>query len=167
MGCPPSGSIRKLLRNTTNTQSTQPLLICPLNPILPMTGLPPKGALQDGQLPLIEKGGILVAGGKILQVDAYDTLRSGEFELHPVGGNAVCLPGLVDSHTHICFAGDRARDYALRNAGRSYLEIAKTGGGIWDTVTQTRRASGEQLVEGILARCREHLKKGVTTLEVK
>lgn len=145
----------------------KPLLIGPFNQILPMTGLPPKGALQDGQLPLIEKGGILVAGGKILHVDAYDTLRSGEFELHPVGGNAVCLPGFVDSHTHICFAGDRARDYALRNAGRSYLEIAKAGGGIWDTVTQTRRASGEQLVEGILARCREHLKKGVTTLEVK
>lgn len=48
----------------------------------------------------------------------------------------VALPGFIDAHTHICFAGTRARDYALRNAGKTYLEIAQAGGGIWDSVQQ-------------------------------
>ena len=55
----------------------------------------------------------------------------------------------------------------MRNAGVSYLEIAKAGGGIWDTVTQTRKASQEELVKGILERSQRHLQNGVTTIEVK
>jgi imidazolonepropionase len=79
----------------------------------------------------------------------------------------VGLPGFVDSHTHICFGGSRANDYALRNAGKSYLEIAKGGGGIWDTVTQTRKSSQNELAKGIIRRADWHLKNGTTTIEVK
>lgn len=145
----------------------KPLLIGPFTQLLPMTGLPLKGALKDEQLPIIENGGILVSEGKILKVGVFDDLKSEDVDIHHIEGAHVCLPGFVDSHTHICFGGTRARDYAYRNAGKTYLEIAKAGGGIWDTVTQTRKASQEELVEGILSRSQKHLKNGITTIEVK
>ena len=145
----------------------KPLLIGPFAQLLPMTGLPLKGALKDEQLPIIENGGILVSEGKILKVGVFDALKSSNVDVHKIEGDHVCLPGFVDSHTHICFGGSRARDYAYRNAGKTYLEIAKAGGGIWDTVTQTRQASQEELVQGILSRSKKHLRNGVTTIEVK
>ena len=145
----------------------KPLLLGPFNQILPMTGLPLKGALNDDRLPMIEKGGILISEGKIVKVDSFEKLYTKDVAFHHIQGKAVCLPGFVDSHTHICFAGSRARDYALRNAGKTYLEIATAGGGIWDTVVQTRKATQEELIDGIVSRCLEHLGKGVTTLEVK
>ncbi|MGI9547903.1 MAG: imidazolonepropionase, partial [Flavobacteriaceae bacterium] len=73
----------------------------------------------------------------------------------------------IDAHTHICFGGSRARDYAKRNAGKSYLEIAREGGGIWDTVSKTREASIQELIKGIVKRSKLHLKNGTTTIEVK
>ena len=122
----------------------RPLLIGPFAQLLPMTGLPLKGALKDEQLPIIERGGILVSEGKIRKVGVFDELKSDDVDIHHIEGDHVCLPGFVDSHTHICFGGTRARDYAYRNAGKTYLEIAKAGGGIWDTVTQTRKASQQE-----------------------
>nr|WP_321414720.1 imidazolonepropionase [uncultured Allomuricauda sp.] len=145
----------------------KPLLIGPFTQLLPMTGLPLKGALKDEQLPIIQNGGILISEGKILKVGVFDDLKSEDVDVHHIEGQHVCLPGFVDSHTHICFGGTRARDYAYRNAGKTYLEIAKAGGGIWDTVTQTRKASQQELVEGIVSRSKKHLKNGVTTIEVK
>jgi imidazolonepropionase len=79
----------------------------------------------------------------------------------------VLLPGFVDCHTHICFAGSRAKDYAMRTAGKTYLEIAKAGGGIWDSVTQTRAADEATLTDLLLKRVQRHLAEGVTTIEVK
>ncbi|WP_222983096.1 imidazolonepropionase [Flagellimonas meishanensis] len=145
----------------------KPILIGPFTQLLPMTGLPLKGALNDGQLPVIQNGGLVVSKGKILKIGLFEDLRSNEVQIHPLEGKNVCLPGFVDSHTHICFAGSRARDYAYRNAGKTYLEIAKAGGGIWDTVTQTRKASQKELGEGIVYRSEKHLKNGITTIEVK
>ncbi|MAW80593.1 MAG: imidazolonepropionase [Parvularcula sp.] len=142
-------------------------LIGPFTQLLPMTGLPLKGALKDEQLPIIENAGMLVSEGKIVKVGIFDELRSDEVKIYHFEGEHVCLPGFVDSHTHICFGGTRARDYAYRNAGKTYLEIAKAGGGIWDTVTQTRKASQVELAKGILSRSQKHLKNGVTTIEVK
>ena len=82
-------------------------------------------------------------------------------------GDYVALPGLVDCHTHLCFGGSRARDFALRNAGKTYLEIAQAGGGIWDTVTQTRSLDQETLA-GITAKhANRLLAEGTTTIEVK
>ncbi|TAI47180.1 imidazolonepropionase [Flagellimonas allohymeniacidonis] len=142
-------------------------LIGPFTQLLPMTDLPLKGALRDEQLVIIENGGILVSEGNIVAVDAFDVLKSKATIIHKIEGEAVCLPGFIDAHTHICFGGSRARDYALRNSGKTYLEIAKAGGGIWDTVTQTRMASLEELAEGVVSRSQIHLMNGVTTLEVK
>src|SRR5262245_41253399 len=77
------------------------------------------------------------------------------------------IPGLVDCHTHLAFAGWRADEFARRLAGARYLEIAAAGGGIASTVAKTRAASSEEL----LTRCRGHLagmaRLGITTIEVK
>ena len=94
-------------------------------------------------------------------------MGSAEYHSLALDGKHVCLPGIIDSHTHICYGGSRARDYAMRNAGKTYLEIAKEGGGIWDTVTKTRASSSEELVKGIRKRANRHLKYGTTTIEVK
>lgn len=146
-------------------------LIGPIRQALTMSGLPLKGALQDSQFDIIPEAGILIKNDKIHQIgnywDLYPEAQSIGAEIVNPKGDFVALPGLIDCHTHICFAGSRAQDYAMRNAGRSYLEIAKAGGGIWDTVTQTRKANLEKLVQLTVQRAKRHLKDGVTTIEVK
>ena len=76
-------------------------------------------------------------------------------------------PGLVDSHTHLVFAGDRAGEFALRCAGRSYQEVALSGGGIAVTTRATRAASEDVLFRDAEVRARRLLAQGVTTVEVK
>ena len=146
-------------------------LIGPFKQIIPMTGLSLKGAISDNQLKIINDGGILIEGEKIHAIGEFAKMsaaaKSNAIEIHQLSGDHTCLPGFVDAHTHICFGGSRAHDYAMRNAGKTYLEIAKAGGGIWDTVTQTRKATKGELVKGIVKRAKRHLANGVTTLEVK
>lgn len=142
-------------------------LIGPFSQILPMTDLPLKGALKDEQLNIIKDGGILVSNGIIEAVGPFTALQPKADAVDFIQTDAVCLPGFIDAHTHICFGGSRAKDYAMRNAGKSYLEIAKAGGGIWDTVTKTRKETESSLVEGIKKRAQEHLLNGLTTIEVK
>ncbi|MGD1976964.1 MAG: imidazolonepropionase [Gammaproteobacteria bacterium] len=77
------------------------------------------------------------------------------------------LPGLVDCHTHLVYAGDRSSEHAMRLEGRSYREIARAGGGILATVEAVRAASEDELVETALPRARCLAREGVTTLEVK
>jgi imidazolonepropionase len=144
-------------------------LIGPFKQVIPMSGLSLKGAISDSQLRIFEDAGILVANGKIQEIGNFEDLskRPNNIEIQELKGNHTCLPGLIDSHTHICFGGSRANDYAMRNAGMSYLEIAKAGGGIWDTVTQTRKATQEELIKRTTKLANRHLKSGVTTIEVK
>ena len=148
-----------------------PKIIGPFTQILPMSGLPLKGAIKDEQLTVLESAGILVSGEKIKAVGVFDDmlkrLDGTNFEKIVLEGKHTALPGFIDAHTHICFGGSRARDYALRNSGKTYLEIASEGGGIWDTVLKTREASEEELVKGIVKRAKRHLKNGSTTIEVK
>lgn len=145
-------------------------LIGPFKQIIPMTGLSLKGPIADQDLKTIENGGILIEGHHIKSIGEFDALAkavSTDTEIHELHGDHTCLPGFVDAHTHICFAGSRANDYALRNSGKTYMEISKAGGGIWDTVTQTRKATKEALVKGIVKRAKRHMANGVTTIEVK
>jgi imidazolonepropionase len=76
-------------------------------------------------------------------------------------------PGLIDCHTHIVFAGQRAAEFARRTAGTSYAEIAREGGGILNTVRATRGATVEELVRQSEPRLRALLQEGVTTVEIK
>lgn len=144
--------------------------IGPIAQLIPMTGLPAKGSLSDSKLKIIPSAGIYIKNGIIEEVADYKEMSkriSSAVTRLVLDKNYVCLPGFIDAHTHICFAGSRASDYAKRNAGKTYLEIAAEGGGIWDTVTQTRKATKKELVEGILKRAQSHLQNGVTTIEIK
>jgi imidazolonepropionase len=76
-------------------------------------------------------------------------------------------PGLVDSHTHLVFAGERAGEFALRCAGKSYLDTALSGGGIGVTTRATQAASDAALLDAAVVRARRLLAQGVTTIEVK
>lgn len=145
-------------------------LIGPFRQILPFTDLALKGPVKDQQLNIIENGGVLVKDGRISATGPFDQLykkRDRDTEIEEIHYQSVLIPGFIDSHTHICFGGSRARDYALRVGGSSYQEILKQGGGIHDTVAKTREASEEELVHGIMQRAHRHLKEGVTTIEVK
>jgi imidazolonepropionase len=144
-------------------------LIGPIRQVLTLDHLPVKGALRDEQLEILSHAGILMEREYIQKVGAWEELKQEfpEAELQELDGDYVALPGLVDCHTHLCFGGSRARDFALRNAGKTYLEIAQAGGGIWDTVTQTRSLDQERLA-GITAKnANRLLREGVTSIEVK
>ena len=83
-----------------------------------------------------------------------------------LGGRAV-LPGFVDCHTHLVYAGERMTEHALRLAGASYAEIAQAGGGILSTVRAVRAASEAELVDAALPRLATLLAEGVTRIEIK
>lgn len=76
-------------------------------------------------------------------------------------------PGLIDCHTHLVYAGNRASEFKLKLEGASYADIAKMGGGILSTVKQTRAASEDDLIEQSLPRILALKKEGVTTVEIK
>lgn len=145
-------------------------LIGPFKQMVTMNGLPLKGALKDEQLEIITDGGILVQDGTIQAIGDFQSLKQKHQDtviIEAIDGDLVALPGFVDAHTHICFGGSRAKDYAARNNGKSYLEIAQDGGGIWDTVTQTRAQSEATLAALTLQRLDVLLHNGITTVEVK
>jgi imidazolonepropionase len=85
---------------------------------------------------------------------------------HDLGG-ALVTPGLVDCHTHLVYAGERAREFEQRLQGASYEDIARAGGGIRSTVAATRAASDETLFDSARQRALALMAEGVTTLEVK
>jgi len=143
-------------------------IVGPFKQVVTMDKMSLTGALCDKDLHIIEDAGVLVSEGRIQEIKSWKKLEKEKgFEKEIVGKNCVLLPGLIDSHTHMCYAGSRVRDYALRTAGVSYLEIAKQGGGILDTVKKTREASEEELEQKLTERARLHLNQGVTTSEVK
>ena len=76
-------------------------------------------------------------------------------------------PGLIDCHTHLVYAGDRANEFELRLAGATYEEIARAGGGIVSTVKAPRAASEDELVGQALPRLDALIAEGVTTVEIK
>lgn len=106
--------------------------------------------------------------GRITWVGAERDLpiRYRHFETLDAGGRLV-VPGLVDCHTHLCFAGWRADEFVERIRGASYLELARRGGGILRTVTHTRAASFDTLFDAAEARLEAMAALGVTTVEAK
>lgn len=142
-------------------------LIGPFKQIVTLENLPAKGAIDDEQLVIRENAGVLVNGDVIEAIDDFDTLAKSCDQVEKIEEDCVLLPGFVDAHTHICFGGSRARDYAMRVAGKPYLEIARAGGGILDSVRKTREAPLDTLVTSATQRASRHLAEGVTTCEVK
>ena len=128
-------------------------------------------ALGEGPLGVIEKGALAAHGGRIVWVGPESRLgaevAAGPGARRLDAGGGVGLPGFVDSHSHLIFAGSREEEYALRASGATYQEIAAAGGGILSTVRATRAASVDALVELALPRLATVLAHGTTTLEVK
>ncbi|UPQ74171.1 imidazolonepropionase [Chryseobacterium nepalense] len=144
-------------------------LIGPFKQIVTLANLPLRGKISDEQLEIIEDGGIIVSHNKIRQIGNFETLQSENpnMEIEKIEGEQIVLPAFTDSHTHICFGGNRANDFAMRNAGKTYLEIAESGGGIWSSVQHTRNASEEELLQTLLQRIDFLLALGITTIEIK
>lgn len=123
--------------------------------------------------PVPNDGEIRSLHGAFLRIDRDTILDFGEGSAPSRDGDVIdarggaVIPGLIDSHTHLVFAGTREDEFAMRCAGKSYLEIAKAGGGIQRTVDAVRGASLDELVELALPRLARMLSYGVTTVEVK
>src|SRR5688572_3417904 len=95
-------------------------------------------------LGLVDRAAIAVAGGAIAWLGPDAEAPATARRVVDAGGRLV-TPGLVDCHTHAIFAGDRSNEFAMRAAGKSYLEIAAAGGGITATLAPTRAASDAEL----------------------
>jgi imidazolonepropionase len=128
-----------------------------------------KRGAEMRDLGVIERGSIFVKGGIIEWVGreadrAIDT--SSETDILDAS-DIVVLPGFVDSHTHLVFAGSRENEFALRAEGKTYQEIAEAGGGIWSTVKDVRAATKKELKRSAEKRLDEMMKLGTTTVEIK
>jgi imidazolonepropionase len=121
----------------------------------------------DAPFGAIENGAIGIADGRIVRVGRRTELAGYQAKkVEPLHG-AWVTPGLIDCHTHLVFAGNRAGEFEQRLKGASYEEIAAAGGGIVSTVKATREASLEALVEESRPRLRALIAGGVTTVEIK
>src|SRR4051812_8337329 len=121
-------------------------------------------AAQPG-LGMIDRGALRISGGRVTWI-GKDGERPRATNDIDAGGRLV-TPGLVDCHTHAIFAGDRANEFAMRAAGKGYLEIAKAGGGIAATLGPTRAASEQQLIDLTSQRLPKAPAGGATTIEIK
>jgi imidazolonepropionase len=120
------------------------------------------------ELGIIRDGGMLIRDGKIERVGLSDEIEQnlGDAEIVDAGGRVV-MPGFVDAHTHLVFAGDRLDDFQRRARGETYEQIAKAGGGIWSTVEKTRAASESDLFAQAKKHANWFLRCGTTTVEAK
>lgn len=116
----------------------------------------------------LHEGAVVLEGCKIAWIGALADLpaRFANAGRHDLGGRLV-TPALIDCHSHIVFAGDRAAEFELRLNGASYAEVAQAGGGILSTVRATRAASEAELLAASLARADQIIAGGVATLEIK
>jgi imidazolonepropionase len=125
-----------------------------------------KNAMRD--LHIIEKGAVAVNDGKILAVGKTSEIEQRYKSEAVVDANGkVVMPGFVDGHTHLVFAGAREKEFEERLKGYSYLEILTKGGGILSTVRETREASKAQLAKEAKETLDIMLKNGTTTVEAK
>jgi len=118
----------------------------------------------------VEHGALVTEGELILWAGPEAELPAGlrrRVQVDHALGGLLVTPGLVDCHTHLVYAGDRAREFELRLQGASYEEIARAGGGILSTVAATRAADDAALFDAACLRARALMAEGVTTLEVK
>jgi len=144
-------------------------LIGPFKQVITLTNAPIRGAIKNDELSILENAGIVTKDGMIQEIGSYEELASKHTEVSDwyINQDMIAFPGFIDSHTHLCFGGSRHLDYSARNEGVSYIEIARRGGGIWDTVTKTRAAESTELYEQAAQRIMLCARNGVTTVEVK
>lgn len=121
-----------------------------------------------GDLGLIEDGAIAVSGNSIVDLGPTSDLLQKYAATRTLDARGrVVMPGFVDPHTHVVFAGDRANEFEQRIAGATYMQIMNAGGGIMSTVRATRAAALEQLIGQTRSRLDRMLLQGTTTAEAK
>ncbi len=128
----------------------------------------PQRGQRLGDLAIIEDGAVAVSNGSIVDLGPTAELVAKYEAAQAINaGGRVVMPGFVDPHTHVVFAGDRANEFERRIAGATYMEIMNAGGGIMSTVRATRAASPDELVAQTRARLDRMLAHGTTTAEAK
>src|SRR5438094_6400506 len=128
----------------------------------------PRAGRELSELVIIPEGGMLIRNGRIDVVAPSNEIekKAGDAEVIDARGKIV-LPGFVDAHTHLVFAGNRLDDFERRARGDTYEQIAKAGGGIWSTVEKTRAASEADLFVQTQRHADWFLRCGTTTVESK
>lgn len=124
-----------------------------------------KSELND--IGLLEDYSILIEDEKIIEITSKKDFDFSQFDLVIDCRNKVVMPGLIDSHTHLIYAGSRADEFEMRLEGRTYEEIAYRGGGIIRTVNATRNTSKEELKKVGKFRLQRAIEFGITTIEIK
>ncbi len=147
------------------------LLIKNIGQLITMAGPVPRRGDQMKEIGLIENGGVAVAGEEILAVGKSDDvegrapLAEGCTVIDADG--AVVTPGLIDPHTHPVFSMTREKEFEMRTQGKSYMEIAQSGGGIRASVRDLRTSSADVLIKETKKRLDRMLRHGITTIEAK
>ncbi len=143
------------------------MLIHSASQLICLRGGPQRGETL-GALDIITDGAVLIRDEKIQEVgSSSDLLRRFPDEPDLDAHKQVVMPGFIDPHTHLIWAGDRAQEFSLRLEGKSYMEILAAGGGILSTVKATRQAAVKELEQATAERALSMLKLGTTTIEVK
>ncbi len=166
LGLYPSPSNLALLFSTFISPSA-PMLIHSASQLLTLAGGPQRGR-DLGRLGIIEDGAVLIREETIVAVGKTADLRAAYPDEPTLDAHgSVVMPGLVDPHTHVIWAGDRAGEFEMKMAGKSYLDILAAGGGILSTVQATRAASLESLIVQTRSRLVRMFAHGTTTAEAK
>ena len=147
------------------------LLIKNIGQLITMEGTVPRIGKDLNNLGIIENGGITISGDEIISVGPSDEIEgkvtlNDNCEIIDVHG-AVVTPGLIDPHTHPVFSMTREKEFEMRIAGKTYMEIANAGGGIRASVRDLRSTPKETLINKTKQRLDRMLRYGITTIEAK
>jgi imidazolonepropionase len=146
------------------------LLITNCSQLLTMAGPSrPRVGTELRELHIVNDGAMLLRNGRVAVVgtrEEIEPLADSGTQVVDAGGRVV-MPGFVDAHTHLVFAGNRTDEFEMRCAGMTYQQIAERGGGIRSTVRRTRAATEDELVTAGQKHARWFLEGGTTTVEAK
>ncbi len=162
-------------KHTNNVLAPIDLIVHSANQVLTLGGDAPKRGATQGDLGILRDGAVAIRGERIVAVgDTLDLLALADAHTRTLDARGkIVLPGFVDAHTHVVFAGDRANEFEMRLGVATplrtwqYLDIQKAGGGIMSTVRATRAATRDDLIAQSRARLDAMLAHGTTTAEVK
>lgn len=152
----------------------KPIFIKNANELITLKGSSDAPLTKAGmnELHILNNGSVWIESGKIAAIGTAEELKvkyGAKLESAMIvdAAGKIVLPGLVDPHTHIVYAGSRENEFNMRLNGATYMEIMNNGGGIHATTSKTREASHEQLFAESMKRLDSFLKHGVTTVEAK
>lgn len=147
------------------------LLIDNLSELATPRGKQSRSGADQGRVERLQRVEVLCDEGKIVFVGPHEERVKRHGSLPDIqridGQGGTLVPGFVDPHTHLPWAGSREEEFSMRLAGKTYMEIAAAGGGILSTVRATRRSSEEDLALGVRQRLDQMLRYGTTTAEAK